>query len=91
MQVTVELPDSVAEQLRASTHDIARRMLEAFAIDGYRSGALTGRQIREMLGLKTRVDLDPFLKRAGVFREYAAEELESDFRSSRETHRPSHS
>jgi hypothetical protein len=83
MQVTVELPDSVAEQLRASTPDIARRMLEALAIEGYCSGSLTGRQVREMLGLKSRFDLDPFLKRAGVFREYTAEELDSDFQSSR--------
>lgn len=91
VQITVELPDSVAEQLRASTPDIARRMLEAFAIDGYRSGTLTGRQVREMLCLKSRFDLDPFLKRAGVFREYTDEELESDFQSSREAHRPSNS
>jgi hypothetical protein len=79
MQVIVELPDSLADQLRASTPDLARRMLEALAIDGYRSGSLTGRQVREMLGLKSRMDLDPFLKRAGVFREYTKEELESDF------------
>lgn len=76
------MPDSVAEQIRASTPDIARRMLEALAIEGYRSGTLTGKQVREMLGLKSRFDLDPFLKRAGVFREYTAEELESDFLAS---------
>ncbi|HVO98984.1 MAG TPA: UPF0175 family protein [Bryobacteraceae bacterium] len=91
MQVTVELPDSVAEQIRASTPDIARRMLEALAIEGYRSGTLTGKQVREMLGLKSRFDLDPFLKRAGVFREYTAEELESDFQASREAHYIPHS
>lgn len=72
----------MAEQIRASTPDIARRMLEALAIEGYRSGTLTGKQVREMLGLKSRFDLDPFLKRAGVFREYTAEELESDFLAS---------
>jgi hypothetical protein len=86
VQVTIELPDSVAEQLRATTPDIGRRVLEAFAIDGYRSGTLTARQVRELLGLKSRFDLDPFLKRAGVFREYTADELESDFQSSRNAH-----
>jgi hypothetical protein len=91
VQVTIELPDSVAEHLRATTPDLGRRVLEALAIDGYRSGTLTARQIREMLGLKSRFDLDPFLKRAGVFREYTAEELESDFQSSRATHVPTNS
>jgi hypothetical protein len=83
VEITVEVPDSLAEQLRSSPADIARRMLEAFAVEGYRSGSLTGRQVREVLGLKSRFELDPFLKRAGVFREYTPEELESDFQSSR--------
>jgi hypothetical protein len=83
VEITVELPDSLAEQLRSNPADIAHRMLEAFAIEGYRSGSLTGKQVREVLGLKSRFELDPFLKRAGVFREYTPEELESDFQSSR--------
>ena len=89
MQVTVELPDSLANQLQSDGTSLPRRLLESFAIEGYRSGTLTGRQVREILGLKSRFDLDPFLKRAGVCREYTAEELESDFQSSREASVPS--
>jgi hypothetical protein len=65
MQITVELPDSLVDQLRSNTTDLARRLLESFAIEGYRSGTLTGKQVRELLGLRSRFDLDPFLKRAG--------------------------
>ncbi|MGA3186311.1 MAG: UPF0175 family protein [Bryobacteraceae bacterium] len=79
MQITVELPDSLAEQLQSSQTDIARRLLESFALEGYRSGTFTGRQVRELLGFRSRFELDPFLKRAGVYREYTQEELESDF------------
>jgi hypothetical protein len=91
MQITVELPDSLADQLRSTTTDLARRLLESFAVEGYRSGTFTGKQVRELLGLRSRFDLDPFLKRAGVYREYTADELENDFHSSRAASDPSNS
>jgi hypothetical protein len=84
MQITVELPDEIAEQIQRNSGDIGRRMLEAFATEGYRSGTLTGRQVRQLLGLKNRFELDAFLKQAGVFREYGAEELEHDYQMSRQ-------
>ena len=84
MQVTIELPDELAEQIQKTSGDVARRVLEAFAIDSYRSGKLTGWQARQVLGLETRFELDALLKRAGVFREYTDHELERDFKSSRQ-------
>ena len=84
MEVTIELPDEIADQIRNASGDVARRVLEAFAIDSYRSGKLTGWQVRQVLRLETRFELDALLKRAGVFREYTAEELESDYEASRE-------
>ena len=82
MQVTIELPDELAHEIQKTSGNVARRVLEAFAIDSYRSGKLTGWQARQLLGLETRFELDTFLRRAGVFREYTAEELERDFESS---------
>lgn len=38
MQVTIDLPDEVADHIRRTSGDVARRVLEAFAVDGYRSG-----------------------------------------------------
>ena len=81
--MTIEFPDDLADQIRKSSGDIARRMLEAFAVESYRSGAVTGWQVQQLLGLKNRFELDAFLKRAGVFREYTAEELVVDFEASR--------
>jgi hypothetical protein len=83
MQITVELPDEIAEQIRRNSGDIGRRMLEAFAAEGYRSGAFSGLQTRQLLSLKNRFELDAFLKQAGVFREYSAQELEHDYQMSR--------
>lgn len=80
--MTIELPDELAEQIRKSSGDIGRRMLEAFAVESYRSGTVTGFQIQQLLGLKNRFELEAFLKRAGIFREYTAEELALDYEAS---------
>ncbi|HXB68358.1 MAG TPA: UPF0175 family protein, partial [Candidatus Acidoferrales bacterium] len=65
--ITVELPDDIAGQIQKRSGDIGPRMLEAFASEGYRSGNLTGWQIRQLLDLKNRFEVDSFLKRAGQF------------------------
>jgi hypothetical protein len=57
MQVTIELPDEIADEIRKSTPDVGRRVLEGFAVEGYRSGALTGSQVRHLLGLRNRLEL----------------------------------
>ena len=72
MQITVQLPDDLAQR-----PDPAREALEAFAIEGYRSGALSAYQTRMLLGFETRYELDGFLKEHGVWeRAYSVEDLE---------------
>jgi hypothetical protein len=50
MQVTVQLPDNIARQLSHAPGDIPRRILEAVAVEGYRSELSRG-QVSELLGL----------------------------------------
>lgn len=52
--------------------------LEALALEGYRSGALSAAQVRRMLGYDTRAELDGFLKEHGVWLEYTLGDLEQD-------------
>ena len=59
MEVTLHLPDDVAQRLAAGG-DVSRRALEALALQGYRDQALTLYQVSEMLGL-TRVETEDFL------------------------------
>jgi predicted HTH domain antitoxin len=74
MQVTVELPNDLAERA-----DAAREALEAFAVAGYRSGALTPYQTRQLLGFQTRYQFDGFLKEREIWdHAYGVEDLESD-------------
>lgn len=82
MQVIVEIPDEMAKSLAALGKDPARAALEAVAIEGYRSGALTALQTRELLGFETRYQLDGFLKAHKVWENaYSVEDLEQDRRT----------
>ena len=78
MRITLDVPDDVAEGLTTGGRDLPRAALEALALEGYRSGALTAAQIRRLLGYQTRVEVDGFLKQHGVWLEYTLDDLERD-------------
>ena len=61
MQITVQLPDDLAQH-----PDATREALEAFAIEGYRSEALSHFQAGQLLGL-SRFEFDGFLKERGIY------------------------
>jgi Uncharacterised protein family (UPF0175) len=62
MQVTIEVPDDIAEQMRqANSQDVARHILEAYALWAYQTGAIGGGQLRRLLGFATRDEVDQFL------------------------------
>ena len=79
MQVNVEIPDEMAKRLMPQGQDPARTTIEAVAIEGYRSGALTAYQTRRLLGFETRYELDGFLKEHNVWEHaYSLEDLVQD-------------
>lgn len=78
MEVTLHIPDDVAERLAASGRDLSRRALEAFSLEEYKAGRLTEAQLRRLLGLETRDALDGFLKVHEVWLSYTAEDLERE-------------
>jgi hypothetical protein len=83
LQVTIDLPTDVAEQLRLTWGDVSRHILETIAVEGYRTGQLTTLQVRKLLGYQTPMELDELLKRANLDRIPDVQELEQDFEASR--------
>jgi predicted HTH domain antitoxin len=83
MQITLEVPDDVARSLEAQARDLPRMVLEGFALEGYRSGALTEEQVRRLLGFGTRMQVHGFLKDHGIHLNYGREELEQDLETLR--------
>src|SRR3984885_14841118 len=78
MTITVELPDLLAGVLSAEGKDPARAVLEAMALEGYRTEQLTEADLKELLGLETRMEVHGFLKEHGVFLHYTLYHLEQD-------------
>lgn len=74
MQITVDLPDDLAGHPQP-----AREALEALAVAGFRSGALSTYETRLLLGFATRYELDGFLKQHNVWEQaYGVADLQHD-------------
>ena len=81
MEVTINLPEDVAQVFLANGENIEREVLEATALEGYREGKLSQAQLRRMLGFETDMQTDAFLKEHKVYLEYDLEDIkrESEF------------
>ncbi len=77
MQVTVEMPDQVARQWGETPDAVGRRVMEDAAVEGYRAGRLTQRQVGAMLGLDYW-QTEAFLRERGVPLNYSATDLAAD-------------
>lgn len=84
MKVTIQLPEDISAALEAQWEDVPRRSLEAIAVEGYRSGALTEAQVRRLLGLDTRFQVHALLKEHQVPLRYTAADLDDDLAAHRE-------
>jgi predicted HTH domain antitoxin len=81
MKVTIELPEDVLAALKGRWDDVPRRSLEAIAVEGYRTGALTETQVRRLLQLETRLQVHALLKEHHVPLQYTEADLEDDLRA----------
>ena len=84
MSVAIEIPDGVGRALTARGADVTRAVLEAVAIEAYRSGAITPAQVQEMLGLRSRWETESFLHRAEAYHDYTMDDLDRDIAAIRD-------
>ena len=75
MQVTIDLPED---------GDVSRRALEALAVEGYRTGALSETQIKRLLSFKTRLQVHALLKEFRVPYRYSEADVQEDLAAHRE-------
>ncbi len=78
VQITIDIPDSLAAQYLPPGKDAARAVMEDALVQAYREERISGRQLMEALGIPTRYDLDGFLKARQVWINYTPEELEQE-------------
>ena len=77
MQITIELPDDIAQGLESRWKDLPRAALESLALEAYRSRALTAAQLRRLLGFATLLQVDAFLKQHEIY-DFSVEDFEQD-------------
>lgn len=81
MNLTVRIPDDLAERLGADATALERRALEALVADEYRAGRLDKPDLRRLLGFETGYEIDGFLKAHGVYHNYTLADMEREMES----------
>lgn len=62
MQIKIALPDDVAFSLQTKWGNLEPKLMDILAIQAYLDGLISVGKVRELLGLKTRLEVDTFLK-----------------------------
>jgi hypothetical protein len=78
MRIAVEIPDEFAALLLPFGRPSERVAFEALVVDAYRDRRITAHQAGELLGIRSRYQLDGFFKERGVWLEYSAEDFERE-------------
>jgi predicted HTH domain antitoxin len=84
LNIAIDIPDDIGQVLAAQAGGVSRAVLEAVAIESYRSGAITPAQVQQMLGLNSRWATESFLHRAAAFHDYKMADLERDIAAIRD-------
>jgi hypothetical protein len=83
MQVTLEVPEDLAPLLGESPAGLSRAALEALALEGLRSGKISVAQARRLLGVRSRYEMDGFLKAHEVYLPLTVADVERDAATAR--------
>ena len=79
MELTVHIPDDIAERLGDGVNeDLSRRALESLLAEEYRLGHLNKPDLRRVLGFETGYEIDGFLKAHNVYEDYGMEDFERE-------------
>jgi hypothetical protein len=79
MELSVRIPDDIAERLGAAANgDLSRRALEALLAEEFRLGHLDKPDLRRLLGFETSYEIDGFLKAHNVYEDYTMGDFERE-------------
>lgn len=87
MDVAIKIPDEIGRVLGAEAADVSRVVLEAVAVEAYRSRRITPSQVQQMLELRSRWETESFLRRAEAYHDYTMDDLERDIATIRDASR----
>ena len=77
MKVDIQIPEKIGLQLQREWRDVPRRVVEAVALEAYRSDALSREQVGDLLGLSFW-ETEAFLIEHQAYLDYSVEDLDAD-------------
>jgi len=78
MQITIEIPDKIADRMSPQWGNLEKRALEILAAEAYRGEGISAGEVRRMLKLSSRWEAHGFLKQEGAYLHYTMADLEKD-------------
>ncbi|MEA5506217.1 UPF0175 family protein [Halotia wernerae UHCC 0503] len=81
MQITIEIPEEIGNQLQQNWQDLPQKILEAIALEAYRSGIMTSAQIQQLLKFSSWWETEQFLKQSQAYLDYTEDDLEQDIQT----------
>jgi hypothetical protein len=77
MNLTIRIPDDLAERLSASG-DVERQALEALVLESFRAGHISADEVGRALGLDGLNAIDGFLKAHEIYEPYTLADFERE-------------
>lgn len=78
MQITIEIPEDIGNQLQQNWQDLPRKLLEALAIEAYKNRIMTSGEIQQLLQFSSLQEAEHFLNKSQIFLNYPQENLVQD-------------
>jgi len=78
MQITIEIPEDIGNQLQQNWQDLPRKLLEALAIEAYKNRIMTSVQIQQLLKSSSLQETENFLNQSQIYLDYPQENLVQD-------------
>ena len=75
MQITIEIPEDIGNQLQQNWQDVPQKLLEALAVEAYKNRIMTCVQIQQLLKFSSLQETEHFLKQSQTSLDYPQENL----------------
>jgi hypothetical protein len=78
MQITIEIPEDIGNQLQQNWQDVPQKLLEVLAVEAYKNRIMTSVQIQQLLKFSSLQETEHFLNQSQISLDYPQETLVQD-------------
>ena len=78
MQITIEIPEDIGNQLQQNWQDVPQKLLETLAVEAYKNRIMTSVQVQQLLKFASLQETEHFLNQSQISLDYPQETLVQD-------------